>query len=286
MKLLMALLLLPQFAFAQNRKKPLYYGNNYNYPKSQDIEIDGPLLGQCFALVANSYKEIRLSAKDTYPSLFSYLIGTEAVDYKTGKEAQLKEKILAAKDNSIDPLKLFSWSLELHKGDLFKSILAIHELLRNEARFYRQLSHNYPSDKKSMAKFFNKFIDIRGDLEERGDNFTGDHRGSWYRIWGTMLDHLNTLSDEADAVGSASHICKRSRFRRGTADFQGSVIAPLAENIKRITVWKDVDDRKAEINQAGYDVISEFFDVYNGGTIVKDLKKKCENREYLKTLSK
>ena len=241
---------------ANSNARPLEYKNHYRTPIHRTLTLQGDRLGRCFFLVVQ--KQARLTLTDIgqrYPDLQKYLRGSSKVDYFTGREPALKKRIMASPDASVTPLQLFEWSLEINRGRLFESILTIHQLLRNEARYYRSWIHDYPSTKPKMIAFFNKLIDIRGDLEERGPSFHGDHRGSWYRIWGTMLDFLSMVAPGDFRVGSPTAVLQSTSWL-DYALFSGSITASLAEEVKPIIMYgSESDPRKSELNQAGYDAM-------------------------------
>jgi len=168
---------------------------------------------------------------------------------------------------------------------LFEAILTIHQLLRNEARFYRSWIHDYPSTKPKMVAFFNKMIDIRGDLEERGSGFHGDHRGSWYRIWGTMLDYLSMVAPGDFRVGPSIAVLN-STSGLDYAMFSGTITSSLAEDLKPIIMYGNENDpRKAELNQAGYDAMDSMIRQASHGKWSKAkvnwYRNRCESRNYL-----
>ena len=250
------LLFFSVFAHASPQPLHLEYGNHYRKPTHQTLTLKGDRLGRCFFLVLQNHKKLTLTdIVRRYPYLQNYLRGSTLVDYSTGREPDLKRIIMASADASVTPVQLFEWSLELNQGRLFESILTIHQLLRNEARFYRTWIHDYPSTKPKMIAFFNKFIDIRGDLEERGGGYHGDHRGSWYRIWGTMLDYLSMVAPDDFLVGSPNTVLKSASWL-DYAIFMGTLTANLAEDLKPIIMYgTESDPRKAELNQVGYDTM-------------------------------
>ena len=135
-----------------------------------------------------------------------------------------------------------------------------------------------------MSAFFNKFIDIRGDLEERGDSFHGDHRGSWYRIWGAMLDYLSMVAPEKALCGNAREVCSKTEGNT-LADICGSMTAIMAELAKPVIMYGiEGDERKSEINQKGYDAISSMLkspETLGRKETNSDLARKCTARKYL-----
>jgi hypothetical protein len=263
----------------EKRTKPLEYQNRYMKAVHQTLEINGKLLGQCLFLKASELPSVSLDpVEERYPKLFSYLIGSTWVDYGTGNESSLRRLVLEAPDHSVDPVQIFGWSLALNHGAIFESILTIHELLRNEARFYRKWV-NYESNHEKMSAFFNKFIDIRGDLEERGDAFHGDHRGSWYRIWGAMLDYLAMVAPGKTISGKAADVCSKTEWN-SIADIYGSITAIMAELAKPMIMYgSEGDQRKSEINQKGYDAISSMLKPPVDPN--PKLLKQCATRKYL-----
>lgn len=176
----------------------------YRYAKNHVFDFDGLIFGQC---LQQEIRKFRSSSqiKHDYPvnplmsgenmqceltnqSLMTYLTAEkDRCDFQTGNEQKLKQIILLQKDNSVDPVMLFRASLKLNGGRIFDAVLTIHQLLRNEARWWNDSVYAYRSSPAKSSVFWNKFIDIRGDLDSRKNGFHGDHAGSWYRIWGTML---------------------------------------------------------------------------------------------------
>lgn len=182
-------LFLGQVALAQ--------GFSYSYPAKVKVKIDSPLMAQCMALatqeVTKSYSLDRsrlFEKRDADFNEFTLYLSVHAdrkFDFSTGQEAPLREWVMLQNQNSIDPVLLYQKSLGLNSGNIFAAILTIHQLLRNEARFTDKRRYQYKSTLPQQQKFFDQFIDIRGDLVERGPGFYGDHKGSWYRFWGTFL---------------------------------------------------------------------------------------------------
>lgn len=206
----------------QNRKGHPYIAdeNNpnavYAYPRSSKVEISTRLLGLCMAhelsrdhrsfdfnrsnvkcISPAGGKDVSHDPSVRKPSLVDYLSGTpdRSCDYASGHEEELKNWVLAQKDNSVSPVSIFAESLRLNGGEIFSSLITIHQLLRNNARWWDDTRYAYRSSKAEEQNFFDKMIDIRGDLKERGNGFHGDHFGSWFRIWGTMLYTLGFVSE-------------------------------------------------------------------------------------------
>jgi hypothetical protein len=185
-------------------KSPLVY----KYPTQNKIEIDGKALGVCLSLATLEHMSLSpyISLQETNckynpTQLLSYLRADRselrACDYTTTFEAEIIKWVLRQHDNSIDPLLIFQESYSLSGGNVFNAILAIHNVIRNHARYYDTRRYSFPSTKEKSEKFLNKFIDIRGDLSERGASFSGDHAGSWYRIWGIALYRFSLGYDYA-----------------------------------------------------------------------------------------
>ena len=265
--------------WSQERTTPTAYRNAYRYPKNITLEVDNDLLGKCFARVALKHENLILPSMERYPQLTAYLMGS-AVNYSTGFEPELKSFILAQPDNSVDPVMLFEKALDLNQGNIFNAVLTIHETLRSEARFYRRWALT-PSTFEQMQKFFNKMIDIRGDLEERGNEFNGDHRGSWYRIWGMMLQYLKMTTSLFGNRGAPLEIYSNKKISPLT-NLRASILASFAEKFKTLILYgKDVDRRKIEINKIGYRTLNSFIQALKTGQIPADLDQACAERKYL-----
>ncbi len=274
----------PQYKIERRRARTLY-DNQFRFAKNYTLSIDSELLGQCFYLEGSKRSKVTLpTVKSRYPELFAYLSGAKYVPYQSGTEQKLRTLILNSPDNSIDPVTLFRWSLALNHGNLFKAALGVHELLRNEARFYN-FWIRYSSTKELRYTFFNKLIDIRGDLEERGNHYSGDHRGSWYRMWGTMVHYLKMAAPGEDQVGALS-VVSHSAYLPYLATFRGHVIAKLAEWQKPLTMeGRDDDPRKAELNAKGYETMHSMILFAQTAELTDaetaELSQKCETRAYL-----
>ena len=155
------------------------HGVVYGYPYDHLMQIEAGKLGICLAYATAEYRGYSLSGdgyscrpfpgrKGEPPSLLQYL-GAEkdrACDYATGREPELKAWILAQTDNSIDPVALYKKALELNSGGIWNALLTIHQCLRDNARWWVEGRYDYVSTKEGQEAFFNKFIDIRGDLAE------------------------------------------------------------------------------------------------------------------------
>lgn len=261
----------------------LHYKNRYSYPKKNKVDINSKMLGKCFLALYQEYHSDKQNylenlnqGKDKYDQLFSYLAGDSSLTYQTGWEYELRDWVLSQKDNSILPHELFEKSLILNKGDLFASILTIHQLLRNEARFYASYIY-YNSNWDRLQKFYNKFVDIRGDLEERCDGVSGgDHSGTWYRIWGTMLESINSVRPEENGCGPVS-------FQGETMCFvQGCFISSIAEIVKPLYMgeYSEIDPRKASINRVGYRVMNSFYTSFDKNIFPSE-NYYCDEKKYL-----
>src|SRR5262249_6752108 len=144
---------------------------------------------------------------------------------------------------SIHPAALFAKSLELNEGDVYDALLTNHELLRNEARFFAKFI-SYGSNYDSMTAFYNKFVDLRGDLQERGPLYNGDHPGTWSRMWGMMLYYLDRSPIDKPNISGGN-----VRFQVARA--KAAAVAEAAEVVKLFILWPESDLRKSEINRKG-----------------------------------
>lgn len=227
-----------------------YY--RYKYPTQPTLYLDGLVLGQCLGQVM---KETRFTwgvdrHKYSIWNFDAYLTGSDFVYYTTAGELKLKNWVLNQPENSITPVSLFNAAMSFNRNNVFDSLVNTHTLLRNVARWQaqyvrKQKALSTPENVEQVNVFFNKFIDIRGDLMERGGNFKGDHPGSWYRIWGMMLKFLMN-----SPIGEKNLTYKNPWFNFNR-DYLRVLVAGFAENIKYM-LPKFMDDpdkrRKGDLN--------------------------------------
>jgi hypothetical protein len=204
------------------------------------LHSDGPLLTFVEALQESPFPSYGLQNTDDF---LDYLGGDfgRSCDYVSGHEKALKQWILRQPDHSIDPLKIFRKSLNLSRGNLMTALLTIHQVLRNEARWWdpdRYVEGGMQQDLEEAVRkelrFFNKFVDIRGDLRERGQPYHGDHPGTWYRIWGAMLYRLGFVQP--------------NDFRKHVASSPSCVARPFNPFEKLLA---DINDLRAAMVFAG-----------------------------------
>jgi hypothetical protein len=275
----------------------------YSYPANRQLAIDPVKMADCLALKSIQLKQKvyvdRNQMVQPFDSnkFFYYLVADprREFDYQSGTEKKLFQWILNQKDNSLDPLALFNHSLQMNQGNLWNAILAIHEVLRDNARFFSKKFYRleYDINQKNSAQLFNKLIDIRGDLIERDPKiFHGDHRGTWYRIWGIMLYRLMVESDSDLNNQFQVHQNDYSELNQKFNDLQSWINASGAEWVKYFSQGTGknnhpIDDtRKIIYNRLGYLTLSNYINVmshveYLGGNVFENLKKSCNARFYL-----
>lgn len=283
----------------------------YNFPRSQTLNLDGELLGKCLAAETILSGQPYYFSKDEMISPFNsskfeaYVraVGefgwghAGAADlYKTGKEEKLKGWINAQPDNSVDPIHLYVASLKINSGNVWNALLAIHDLLRNNARFYHSNRYNYSDSLDNVDHLFNKLIDIRGDLKERGAGFKGEHSGSWYRIWALLLiahsDQRNKSSRSiASLQGEKCDLANPplSKLRSFISSSRMELVARQAREMEqgkaRANYESDaVGKVKIDTNAAksGAEMSIDLWLKPMSVTEAKRIKLKCEAREYLK----
>jgi len=231
----------------------------YRYPSQTKIKIDGEILAFCMAREISKYEKPKINPTTIYRCnknwatkmaskpeeaitfamfdkkfLDSYLqINPQRIcDYETGEEDKLKQWVMVQPENSIDHIQIFRESLRLSKGKVFDAILTIHQLLRNEARYWSTKYYAYDSNPTHEEEFWNKFVDIRGELPERGEGFKADHAGSWYRLWGMMLNRIAATRDPIpDEKECGEDIWA---IDRGIANLWNDFVAIGAEAIKPV----------------------------------------------------
>lgn len=247
----------------------------YSYPHRGRLDISTDALGHCMALAAAARGPVSF-ARDgmrdfstgraceyTFSNFLSYLVAGNGsgvpCSYSSGTEAELERWVRAQPDNSIDPVGIFRASLSINGGNAWLALLAIHRMLWNNARPGEM---NYPTTDQSRHAFFDKLVDLRGDLSELGGENRGDHAGTWYRIWGMMLFRL-MLEDGTSLthkIGAAAAQCETGgsllppEFLEVMAScsrwITATVVGSGAEWIK-VLGYPEKDRRKAEINRDG-----------------------------------
>jgi len=231
----------------------------YHHPSQIKIKIDGEILAFCMAREISHYERPKINPSTIYRCnkkwalkmakkpeeaitfaifdktfLDSYLqINSKRVcDYETGDEDKLKQWVMNQPENSIDHIQIFRESLRLSNGKVYDAILTIHQLLRNEARYWSTKYYAYDSNPQHEEEFWNKFVDMRGELPERGEGFKADHAGSWYRMWGMML---NRIASTREAIPDEKE-CGEDIWAidRGIANIWNDVVAIGAEAVKPV----------------------------------------------------
>jgi hypothetical protein len=269
------------------------------------IEIDTELLANCFALTVSDHirsgKKVsnridnlvyRIDLRD-YNSLRNYLSRYENHEkYLTGYEIVLDQWILNQKDNTITPDSLFKKAFQLNQGDIFHTFLTIYTSLYRNARWYKDMV-NYKSSWIRMQSYFNKFVDIRGDLEEReGSQNTGDHIGTWYRIWGVMALYFyatgRDFRDQTDFAFLSGELLELEWAM--TYEFT-YFHAWIAEKIKPYmkyafwnngNTWTNYDKRIEVYNFVALDIASDFFGNLTGFSHIdlNSYREECKDNDY------
>lgn len=199
-------------------------------------------------------------------------------DYSTGNEAKLRTWILSRPQNSITPVSLFRVAMRMNGNHVFNSLLTIHQLLRNEARWRSKRYYSYNSTPELESLFWSKFIDIRGDLKEKGPPNEGDHQGSWYRIWGMAMYRLSLVDPDCGC---------ESIPRRLEHGLETSIVGISAELVKYLYDFAGGypagPDRagKARMNSLGHQMAAEILDNIGGVAIGLNEQRSCENRSYV-----
>jgi hypothetical protein len=225
----------------------------YLYAAQQKLVLDPKIFGEALAQVARERPEgLRfVDAGARYGNLMNYLAGSMSVHYTTPSKIPLRRWVQIQADNSVTPVALFRESLRLANGDVFAALLTLHELLRNEARFENHSGYlsGYRSTREIRNRFFNKLIDIRGDLIERGGHYGGDHGGTWYRIFGIFTQFA------ADVIRNGQVAPARLESTRWGL----CATSVLAELVKPLLLWPERDVRKAEMNWRASQAAYHFF---------------------------
>lgn len=296
---LLILLLIGTYAAANEQPIP------YPYPKPRRVMIHSDRMARCFAgaiaqvgdprtLGPSSLYLNNFRTKDSFHTHYCVFSSAKFLDYlsiqpfrpcdyETGRESRLRDWILKQAENSVTPLSIFRKSLTLNDGHVFDALLTIHQLLRNEARWSSKRYYYYDSDEKKAGAFWAKFVDIRGDLKEKGEE--GDHRGSWYRIWGSMIYRLSLTEELAELDPTNDCLPKSAGTMANTwADFSASIVSLAAELMKYIPDdYKPGGDRsgKARINSAGSQIASYLISAVQQGNELDPDGKDCTEGKLL-----
>ena len=249
----------------------------YHYARSELVTIDGKKLGLRMARVtqdaAYSFDKTKMhclhrelveghwtgtNEEPKRPTFISYL-GADSdrlCDFTSGQEERLETWIWAQADNSIEPLAIYKQSLALNAGNIWNAILTVHNTMRDNARWWDAERYHYESTDERQARYYDKFIDIRGELEQRGPKFVGDHFGSWYRLWGVMLYRLNAIGDDdflrgVRAQKSHASFEKFARWLKGKFYDWKSAAVFTAEEYRKKIIHNDDDIGKLKIDLAG-----------------------------------
>ncbi|MBI2605160.1 MAG: hypothetical protein HYW49_03665 [Deltaproteobacteria bacterium] len=252
-----------------NTSSSTIFKNGYLYAKKKPVTIRSKSLAMAFAVsTLNVFDRKELTNKpyaDPFHDLNYYLAGSkeasDAAMFLNPEEREafssrfnhLRDWILAQPDNSIEPHTLFVESLKLTNGDMFGSAILAHDLLRKEARFFDNRYIVYKSTLEERAAFFNKFIDLRGDLDDRGKGNRGDHAGTWYRMFGILTKVLSATTTTSDNAFDLN------LFDR----YQHRLTVAGAELLKPLIMWRDPDTRKIEINLKAVSVADYFIRFLN-----------------------
>ncbi len=284
----------------------------YNYAKDKPVFIQTTTLANCMLLAADKYPKAKIKANELskatpfknrkcVPNEEAWMLYLQAAssrkcEFATGHEEDLKHWVLKQNDNTIDPLSLFEKSLELNEGNLSDSLLTIHQMMRNNARWFSKDNYEYSSSETEAKAFLNKFVDIRGDLRDRGGKFEGDHAGSWYRMWGMALWRTRKSFTPMIESNNCTGISTSSAPERTLRNMQAYSMAIGAEALKPLLVLsgasykpelKDLSG-KVKMNAVGADIGASFASYLADGVLnlspdyrKKTFEKVCRDKAYM-----
>lgn len=139
------------------------------------------------------------------------------------------------------------------------------------------------------TNFYNKLIDIRGDLKERGTAFHGDHKGTWYRIWGMMLYRLaiqgSTLKNFQN-ISSTKKLTSDEKDLLHRKDIKTKILA-FGVELEKIRHGTEEDTRKTEINLMASNAAAAFWtQLYAPGEYAgwQPTLEQCHSGIYLKNV--
>jgi len=102
-------------------------------------------------------------------------LGATSLVMPTGQEKPLREWMLAQKPGSIQVDQLFEKSYQLHKGDLYATLLGAENVL----------SEGLYDPQRQDRELISRLSYLRSDSAPLGDNF-----GGWYHLFGSALYSL------------------------------------------------------------------------------------------------
>ncbi len=244
--------------------------------------MDADLLGRHFAQIVreNATREFTdLGDPNQTPRLFSYLMGSPRVQHRSYLEPALENWVREQPNNAIDPPAIFRQALSLAGGDVHGALLTIFELLKNNARFFNEVLVAWPSTYEMRREFFDHFIDLRGDLKERGGKFRGDHAGGWYRMFGMLLYSyhraISSMSRE-DRLRPIDSGPLMGRWR--LPQVRLTVTAVAAEVLKPLLNWKDPDRMKVLSNIRGVRIARSFLQSLSDPSRLKNIPDEKSRR--------
>ena len=287
----------------------------YKYPASQRVTIDGRKFGQCLAIATQqTTKDYYLNRNEmngafSVPGFLFYLQASHGQSgrYHSGYEEQLKSWMLKQPDDSIDPVGLYTEALKLNKGNVWNALLTCHDLLRNNARFYDTERYRYSTHRRYAETLFNKLIDIRGDLKERNskertNSFSGDHGGTWYRLWAFLIFALAQERDRNPGERQNKKVCNCelagpiAKLRYDASEISRYLIIGTEANLAALTeaskkLWGRESDAVGKLRtdfssaESIMTFSSELWDNSAASSLEIDPKKKnsleCQKRNYL-----
>ncbi|MBT3983831.1 MAG: hypothetical protein HOE90_20920 [Bacteriovoracaceae bacterium] len=279
---------------AKTPRNPLYEWS-YSFASPSKITLNGSELGACMSLISSiSFDPLSISKNEMNCSyndddFFNYLAAVPGrkCDYSTGLEEALKERVFAQGYNTIAPTLLYSISLSLNRGNVWNSILTIHQLLRNMARYQLTAFYSYESDSIEQKLFWERFVDIRGDLSERGDGQSGDHPGSWYRLWGIMLRRLEDVAEKRSIPGPLNPYQQTdAEIRKESRNNSWAKISAVGAEVFKVVGFIPEDDRKKVfVNYEGAQAANQLAHFLNTGLIdyplAENQLERCMEHSYL-----
>lgn len=283
----------------------------YDYPKDKPVFIQSTTLANCMLIAADKYPKSKLKPSEIHSKSFrgricvpnedAFMLYLQAgssrkCDFETGHEEALKTWVLQQPDNTVDPLAIFEKALELNEGNLSDSLLTIHQMMRNNARWFSKDNYEYKSSEAEAKVFLNKFVDIRGDLRDRGGKYEGDHAGSWYRMWGMALWRTRKSFNPVIESNNCTNLSTSSAPERTFRNMQAYSMAIGAEALKPLLVLagskykpelKDLSG-KTKMNAVGADLGASLSSYLADGVLnlspeyrKKIFGKVCEDKGYL-----
>lgn len=168
--------------------------------------------------------------------LMALAVGETNRYMKTDKEEDLYKWMSSREDNSLEIDDVFRESYRINKGDVYKTLLTIENVL----------AHQWQNPKREKLSFVQKLKPITSGYEYDADKF-----GTWYHLFGIMLYGYVASGVRANLIGRIEALGSNvlspgvNKNQKQWMNKQGGLIgADLAKVVKKKTYQNHTSDKK------------------------------------------